>query len=256
MALRLQFQWRSHSYKISFRLGFFLLCSALFCLFCLLGVWQLHRYDFKKSLLETYHARLNGAPVPFATIKNSLESLQFQQVLMQGHYLNDQTMLVQNQFYKDQLGYNVLTPFQIEGDAKLILVDRGFIAKPQRKKKISVETVNGPQQISGYIKLLNEHAFILGKNILEKNKSPIVIQRIDTRELSQVTNHEFYPFVLRLNANMPHGYVRDWVITNASPERHMGYAVQWFLMALVLLIAYFCFCCERIESYADERSNP
>jgi cytochrome oxidase assembly protein ShyY1 len=31
------------------------------------------------------------------------------------------------------------------------------------------------------------------------------------------------------------------------PARHLGYAVQWFVMAMVLAIALICFCCERIN---------
>ena len=30
----------------------------------------------------------------------------------------------------------------------------------------------------------------------------------------------------------------DWQIVNVSPEKHTGYAVQWFVMAVVLGIFY------------------
>ena len=30
----------------------------------------------------------------------------------------------------------------------------------------------------------------------------------------------------------------DWLVTTVSPDKHMGYAVQWFLMAFAVLIAF------------------
>ena len=48
------------------------------------------------------------------------------------------------------------------------------------------------------------------------------------------------PRVLRLDPDLPMGYARDLeVLANTlPPERHLGYAVQWFaLSAAVLVIA-------------------
>ena len=48
------------------------------------------------------------------------------------------------------------------------------------------------------------------------------------------------PRVLRLDPDLPMGYARDLeVLANTlTPERHLGYAVQWFaLSAAVLVIA-------------------
>ncbi|NCF18346.1 MAG: SURF1 family protein, partial [Haliea sp.] len=34
----------------------------------------------------------------------------------------------------------------------------------------------------------------------------------------------------------------DWKVVNVSPEKHRGYAVQWFTMAAVLTVFYFLRC--------------
>ncbi len=45
------------------------------------------------------------------------------------------------------------------------------------------------------------------------------------------------PFVLRLSPHSEHGYVREWQTrTGLSPERHVGYAVQWFALAVALVV--------------------
>jgi surfeit locus 1 family protein len=242
----LQFNFRNQTYLFKFRLVFTLLCLSLFILCCFLGVWQLHRYAHKKALITEYQARLTAPAKPFKEIAEE-PNLQFQRVYLSGEYLNEQTMLVQNRFYHDQLGFEVLTPLRIFGEKKLVLIDRGWVQKPPQAALPKIQSVNGKQDIQGYIKLLDEYQFILGENILLPNNKPLVLQRIDMNDIRRVTEQPFYPFILRLDAGQSHGFVRDWTIATVTPERHMGYAIQWFALALVLLIAYLCFCCERKE---------
>lgn len=176
--------------------------SIFFFLFCWLGVWQLHRYQFKKNLLATYQ----------------------QPVIVKGQFDNTLTMLIQNKMRNNQIGYELLIPLVQPDNKKLLLVDLGWISNADSQ---SIKPVKGLQQIKGYIKLLNEYQFILGENILHSDQFPLVMQKIDIDAISKITHKTFYPYVLSLT--MPQVAV--------TPERHLAYAVQWFAMAVVLLIA-------------------
>lgn len=255
MARSLQFRFNNKTYSFTFRIGFFLLCLFLFALTISLGMWQLKRYDFKKTLLNTYQARLTSSPKHFLQLTDPIEKLQFQRIIVEGDYLNELTFLQQNRYYHDQMGFEVITPLRIPGQQKLLLVDRGWIPKSHNQIVPSIENVNGRQSLVGYIKLLDEYQFILGKNILDPTIKPTLIQKIDVNEMSQLMQQSFYPFILRLDASQSHGFIRDWTIATVLPQRHMAYAVQWFALALVLLIAYFGFCCERVESNENGGNN-
>ena len=200
-----------------------------------------------------YQERSVAAPKPLGTLPETAADLQFQRVTVTGQYLNDMTMFLQNRFYHEQLGYEVLTPMQIPGQQKLLLVDRGWIQKPADAELPTIAPVVAEQAIIGSLKVLNEYQFILGQNILTAAK-PIVMQKVDVRELSQLMHQSFYPFVLRLDPSATNGFVRDWTLTVVNPERHLGYAVQWFLMAIVLFIAYLCYCVERVGR--PDHANP
>jgi surfeit locus 1 family protein len=242
-------------YQFRFRFGFTLFWLTFFCLFCVLGVWQLHRYHYKKNLLQMYQTRLTASPITLADALSS-KDLTFQHVKLSGEYLNSQTMFVQNQLYNDQMGFEVLTPVRMPGDDKLLLVDRGWVAKPEQKALPIISSVNGTQAINGHIKLLNEYQFILGDNVLNPTAKPIIMQKVDVAQISMLTHEAFYPFLLRLDVDAPNGFVRDsTAITTVMPERHMGYAIQWFVMALVLMIAYFSFCFERVALPRSEKKN-
>jgi surfeit locus 1 family protein len=250
---KLHFQFWRQRYALNFNPGFMLIWAVVFGLFCYLGAWQIQRYHFKQELVRSYQQNKISAPLPFSQLKSEKDISPFQRVAVSGHYINELTVLLQNRPYKERMGFEVITPLKIGDDKLLLLVDRGWVAGDQTPP--AVKAVVDEQQISGEIKLLNEHQFILGKNILNASDSPLLMQKMDVKELENVTHLAFYPYLLRLSANEPNGFIRDWIITAVQPERHLGYAVQWFAMALTLLIACFCFCCKKLEGLDDAKPN-
>ena len=236
MATSIPFQFRRHHYLAKFRPGFTVMWLLIFCLMCYLGVWQLHRYHFKKTLLADFQQRASVAPQPLS----AAHDVQFQHVSAKGKYLNELSILV-DRVHDNRSGFDVVTPFLLEEQNKLLLVNRGWVAASPHFEKEQTT-----QEITGVIKLINEYQFILGKNVLDQ--SPLHLQKIDLRDISQQLHEEVFPFILLLDASSAQGYQRDWVITaGMTPERHMGYAVQWFVMAIVLVVAWLCFSIERVE---------
>lgn len=221
--------------------SFTALCLLLFVLCLVLSVWQFHRYHAKQQLLQNYATRLIASPKSLEQVTQE-KDIQFQPLQVTGHYLNELTILIQNKFYRSQLGFEVLTPLQIPGDHKLLLIDRGWVAKPLDKTLPDIVPVSVQQHLQGYIKLVNEYQFTLGKNVLQPYVHPWVMQKIDLAEIANLSKQTFYPFILRLNAHESSGFVRDWTITTMTPARHLMYAIQWLLLAVVIVIAYIFFC--------------
>lgn len=224
------FQLGNKDYLFRFRAMFFSLCILFILLFCWLGVWQIHRYHFKKTLVQTHR----------------------QTQVVEGDYQNAQTMFIQNKFYNNRPGFEVLTPLKLAGEKKLLLVDRGWIAEPLNHQLPVLDKVKGLQKVSGHVRFLNEYQFILGPNIPNPLTVPLVMQKININELSQLTHEEFYPYILQLDKAEPNGFAREWLVSAMTPEHHLGYAMQWFLMALVLFTAYLCFSIERVSHNESE----
>lgn len=80
--------------------------------------------------------------------------------------------------------------------------------------------------------------WILGVGLEEKENKMIIIERIDTKLVSQVLQKKVYPFIIRLDKQDAYGFVREWAIVSMPPQRHIAYALQWFAMALVILIIF------------------
>ena len=251
----------------------FFICMMIIC--CILGVWQVQRYHFKKHLQDQFNARANAAPVWLQEGLAKTADVQYLKVKVRGFYQNEKTFFLDNRIYQGQMGVEVLTPFVMtscvadpvrpeERAARLeglvtpastlpsrrrfappqgeragkcqqnLVVDRGWVARPSSALPVIPE-VTGEQTLAGDLKTYHEYQFILGDNVL--SRSPLVMQKVDFRALSALTSTDYYPFVLRLDKNAPSGFVRDWVVTATTPERHLAYAVQWFVFASVLLVA-------------------
>jgi cytochrome oxidase assembly protein ShyY1 len=67
---------------------------------------------------------------------------------------------------------------------------------------------------------------------------PKRIQKLDLSLLEHQFGQAFIQsHILRISATNSAALEVDWKIVNSSTAKHQGYAVQWFLMAAVLLIA-------------------
>jgi surfeit locus 1 family protein len=253
MSQGLPFYGYRSRYQFKLKRGFGLLCLMIISLCCVLGNWQLHRYHYKKNLLATFQQNNQAEAIPLLRLQGvNAQATQFKPVAVSGRYRNDLTVVLQNRSYQNKMGFEVLTPLALSGEKKLIWIDRGWIPQKNNQAVPFIAAAVHPENITGTIKLLNEYQFILGNNILNANSMPRVLQKMDIKALSELTHEDYYPFILRLNPKAQDGFTRDWPLLAVMPERHLGYAVQWFVMAMALAIAYFCFCCERVK-HADKQ---
>ena len=199
-----------------------------------LGLWQLDRADQKRTIEA---AIVNAKTGPVELIANGRELLdkEYYDVRLQGNYLSDKQFIYDNQIVDQVSGYYVLTPFILTDQLGVILVNRGFIpwnGQRERLADIAVDSVSRDikVQVSSPIKRMELKATDVSRQF------PVLIQAIDFDVLEEVSKLKFVKVVGLLDPSSSDGYVRKWEPYTGSIEKHIGYAIQWFLMALVLAI--------------------
>jgi cytochrome oxidase assembly protein ShyY1 len=65
---------------------------------------------------------------------------------------------------------------------------------------------------------------------------PTRVGWISVERAEELYDEEFYFYQLRLDSDSIGALDTGWVTVAVQPEKHIGYAVQWFAMALVLMI--------------------
>lgn len=215
-----------------------LLALIFFSLFIFLGFWQISRANQKKILLQSYAERAQHSPL----LANDLLSAQdhrFYQARLQGTFDNEHSFLLDNKIYQDMIGYELYTPFHAIGLKKPILIDRGFIAMgPNREILPEIKKIIGVVTISGMLN--NPPTYVAFGAMAESatNTWPLRVEYINLNEISTLQKESYFPYVLTLTPKDPAAYAIEWQIVAMGPERHMGYALQWFAFATTLLILF------------------
>jgi len=208
------------------------LIVATLALLISLGFWQLDRADEKRAI-EDKIAIANSANVELVVSTELLKDKEYYHVRLQGAYVDDKQFIYDNQIVDQISGYYVLTPFVLSGDSKTVLINRGFIAWNGRRDKLADIDVEGEiteikVQISKPVKRMELKASEI------TGKFPVLIQALDLDAMSAIASIDFVSVVGLLSPESSNGFVRRWEPYTGSIERHIGYSIQWFLMALVL----------------------
>jgi surfeit locus 1 family protein len=214
---------------------------VLLPLFVSLGLWQLRRADEKKTLMQQREQRQH-APLLHSNDHWAVEENRYRRVELSGEWDTEQQFLLDNQIFQQQAGYQVLTPLRIAGTQDAVLVNRGWVAVGQDRRRLpDVRVDKIPAQISGIIDHFPGVGFKLKGAEIPAPSWPAVVQVLDAERLSERLGYRVLPYQVLLPADAPGGYARDWQQASLNPEKNQGYALQWFSFATVLAGLYLWF---------------
>lgn len=213
-------------------------------LFIRLGIWQLHRADYKDGLLRRYAASIHAPVQAFEGVADRPPANQFPRVRVVGSYLPDRVYLLDNPHHDGSGGVEVYAPFVLAGESRLLLVDLGFISGHGSGKNPSLPALPaGQTSLQGLYVPLPEPGFEMGGDALARQSSwPKNSIFIDPKEVAQDLGKPLFPRMLQLDAQPGSGYVRVHKLDfqTMTPARHRAYAFQWFafaVAAVALLLA-------------------
>ena len=197
-----------------------------------LGFWQLDRADQKRTI-EASIQKANTGVVELIVNQNELLNKEYYEVRLQGSYISDKQFIYDNQIVDQASGYYVLTPFVLKGQSNAIMINRGFIPWNGRRDQLADIAVDSASreikiQVSNPIKRIELKTSDIS------NQFPVLIQAIDFDVIEEISSTSIVHVIGHLDPASADGFVRKWEPYTGSIEKHIGYAIQWFLMALVL----------------------
>ncbi len=215
-----------------------LLALLFICIFTSLGFWQLSRANQKKLLLASFTERTMRTPLTVQDI-NHPGDWRFYQARLEGSFDNAHTMLLDNKIYQGMIGYEVYTPFKASGMDTPIMVDRGFIPIGKSRKDLPViKNITGNITITGMLNLPPTYVALGQIYEAPSIRWPLRIEYVNLSEFPKFLGYSVYPYVLNIEASDSSAYEVRWQPVTMSPEKHTAYAVQWFALALTLLILF------------------
>ena len=223
-----------------------------------LGFWQLSRAADKEARHTAIVAQMTAPVLDTATLL--AQPAQFEQlhqrVALQGEWLPEHTVYLDNRPMNGRAGFWVLTPLQLNASTR-VLVQRGWVPRHQLDRTLlpEIQTPAGVVQVHGRIALPPSNLMALSTepDVTTQASVPSKIrQNLNLDAYAAQTGGALAAVVLQTDS-ASEGLLRDWPEIAAGVEKNLAYAFQWFALAALQLMLYIWF--QFIQPYRHARRS-
>lgn len=213
--------------------------ALLLVLLIFLGVWQLDRAEEKLAMQSEFERNTRSLPLRLDAKVASTKALRFRTVEVWGSYDAEHQFLLDNRTHEGVAGYHVLTPLRIDGGMVGALVNRGWLpVGPNRDVLPDLSLATSAVRVGG-IASDAPRTFLLGDAGYESGGWPRVVQSVEFDRMEALLEYRLLPLIVLMAPEQANGFVRQWrPFVGISADRHRAYAVQWFALAVALMIIY------------------
>jgi cytochrome oxidase assembly protein ShyY1 len=220
-----------------------------------LGSWQLQRGDEKKQIVDHHTRNQQLSPVVAAEELASGEDQQYRLAWIRAKVDNQRVIILDNKVKNGRPGYEILQSVTLSGEREKLLINRGWVeASLDRDILPSIAPIEGEVQLRGYLYRALKGGYRLDDGIRQVQDWPSRVGWITLERAEELFNESFMPYQLRLDQDSIGALKTGWATVAVQPEKHVGYAVQWFAMAITLLIMTII-ANSNILSWLKQRKN-
>ena len=232
-----------------------MLAVVTIALFCTLGAWQLGRMQAKRAMLDQVRGVLESrAPRSLAVAADPARARDYDWAAGAGTFADQPAVLLDNQQREGRAGVRAYRLF-LPAQGRPLLVELGWLPLPPDRRLPEVSRPAGQRRVEGLL-LPPPSGGLASRALVPQPSGVLLATAIDRDRLAETFRlPAVAPRVLRLDPRQPLGYARDLdVLPNTlPPERHLGYAVQWFGLALAVLATALLLTFRRRKRKSGER---
>jgi cytochrome oxidase assembly protein ShyY1 len=209
-----------------------------------LGNWQLHRYQERSAINARIDAADSAPAVPLTSVlakpaapgtpgKSPGEGAAWTKVTVTGRYDPAHEIQARGRTVNGSVGFEIVTPLMLP-DGTAVLIDRGWVPS---KDGDAISAPVAPPAPTGEVTVVGQ------VHLSESRPAPLTQRdgRIDTRRIAVPKLAGALPFPLYgayvLVSEPEAGFTRV-SIDHEDSWQNGGYAVQWWLFAVMALLAF------------------
>jgi surfeit locus 1 family protein len=208
-----------------------------------MGLWQLDRAAQKTALQTSIDERTRLPELPPSELARTTEAALEQHhrwVRVQGEWLADRTVFLDNRQMNGRPGFFVITPFKLAGQAEAVLVQRGWVPRdPRDRSALPKVPVPTNAEVRGRIAPPPARLY----EFAHDEVGPIR-QNLDVERFSRELGMALRPLSLLQEGegSLPDdGLLRHWPRPAVDAHKHQGYAFQWFALCALIAGLYVWF---------------
>jgi len=200
-----------------------------------LGNWQLDRGAQKRELKARFEAQAAQPPIHIGREELPASDIDGRRVEARGVFEPRYAVFIDNRIHHGVAGYHVVMPLLLDGSARYVLVNRGWLERsPRRAELPEVRTPREPVTITGIAVIPSGRMLEFSNEVFEG----AIWQNLTIERYRKKMPISVQPFVLRQDNPLDDGLVRAWSPPDFGIDKHYAYAFQWFALAATLFVFY------------------
>ena len=217
-----------------------------------LGRWQLGRAAEKLTYQATLEARAAMPALDAQALRATLEAggataadaeaLLHRAVTLQGRWLPEHTVYLDNRQMQGRPGFYVVTPLLLPDEKAVVLVQRGWVPRNFQDRTLVPRVDTPPElvQIQGRVAALPSRLYEFAAGDSAQGSSRIR-QNLDLAAMSAQVQWPILTLSVVQLGDASEGLLRDWPVVASGVDKHYGYAFQWFGLCGLIALLYVWF---------------
>jgi len=217
---------------------------------CRLGVWQLDRLAQRRAENALINAQIAAPAMPLTGAPIDPNVLDYRRVSVRGVYDSAQEIVLRNRALDGVPGVDLITPLRLTGSDQAVLVDRGWVPLDQSAPAARHAFAEPGEVI---VEGLARRAQTYTGGPIDPPLSPDRPRldawfRVDIPRIQQQVGYPLLAvFIEQQPALGDPQLPRRVRTTDLGEGPHLGYAIQWFAFATILLVGYLAFVYQRMR---------
>lgn len=196
-----------------------------------LALWQLGRADERTAQRNQVLERSAEPARDYEVSGAVLAQDRYRRFSLQGRFVNDHQLLLDNVVRDGQAGYEVITPFTLTS-GEVVLVNRGWLSAGRDRQQLpDVAVEETSQQLLASLDKPRS-APVVGVEPIENGMR---WNYLDVEVYRQVSGFNVPAYLFLQSADTGPGYDRNWPEVADKRGMHIGYAIHWAAFALIAL---------------------
>lgn len=207
-----------------------------------LGTWQVKRKMWKENLIREMEKKLNLEAEPLPENLEDLNNMEYQNIVVKGQFIHDRELLLGPRglispkaadnhqgggLFTSQSassGFQIITPFKLDGREETILVNRGWVARDKKNPNTRRQgQVEGIVEIQGIVRLEEARP-----QFTPEHRGNSLFFYRDLFKMSSMTNSEPYFIDIKYDPSLPAEAPIGGQTRVALRNEHLSYIITWY----------------------------
>jgi surfeit locus 1 family protein len=195
------------------------------------ALWQHSRAQEKQALQQQLNTARASAPLNLNMLEPQPADV-YRNAIVQGHWLPDKAVFLDNRPFDGQVGRIVLMPLQT-GAGQTLLVHRGWLRQDAGQRAVlpQINTSAGTVQLEGV--LLQDLPGFAKFNDVYALTLPALWPNFDWAAYRSASGLPTLRWIMLQTNDTGDGLARRFTPPSIGIEKHLGYRLQWIALALL-----------------------